>query len=295
MPDLKARYDTYVRTFNEALPAIFGVVPHDNTVMRAAWYSLSNGGKRLRAVLCMAACEMAGGTAVAALPFAAALEMVHAYSLIHDDLPCMDDDDMRRGKPACHIQFGEATALLAGDALLTKAFGTIAGADLTPSRRVTASGTLAWAAGAENGIIRGQMLDMAFENNAAVTTDQLIKMNAFKTGALIIAAVKLGFYAGDSKDNDLFQALAVFANDLGLLFQITDDILDETAVEEELGKPIGSDKVRGKTTWVSLLGLEEARSLAQGFAASAKRALAPFGGKADFFLWLADYVLNRTK
>jgi geranylgeranyl diphosphate synthase type II len=261
-----------------------------NPVMDAAWYSLSAAGKRLRAVLCLEWCKLLGGAYENALPFAAAIEMVHAYSLIHDDLPCMDNDDLRRGKPACHKMYGEATALLAGDALLTLAFETIAAAEVSAEARVAAMRLLAEGAGGCHGMIYGQMRDMQYENRA-VTKDELARMNAAKTGELIIAACQLGCVAATG----LSESIAVaYAEPLGLLFQLTDDILDETATTETLGKPVGSDTKNSKSTWVSLLGMAGAQVCAHNLAQQAATALDCYGEEAQFLRDLALWTECRS-
>ncbi len=266
-------------------------LPTQSEVARAAQYSLCSGGKRVRAVLALAVCDLLGGDMAAAASFAAAVEMLHCYSLIHDDLPCMDNDDFRRGKPSCHKAFSEATALLAGDLLLTEAFEAIAATQTDASIRAEATRTLANAAGSR-GMIYGQELDLFYETTKA-TEVQLREIHRNKTGALINAAVQLGAVAANASD-DVRKALANYAFALGLVFQIVDDVLDETSTQEELGKPIGSDRENGKTTFVTLYGAQGAMQLAQTINDENCAALtAQFGEKANFLRVLAQELLTR--
>ncbi len=267
-------------------------LPQDAEIGQAARYSLLGGGKRVRAVLTLAACALGGAPAEQALDYACALEMLHCYSLIHDDLPCMDDDDFRRGRPSCHKQYGEATALLAADALVTAAFEVIANAALPAQSRVQAAAVLAKAGGAR-GMLYGQELDKRYETQPA-GEEQLRALHAHKTGALIVAAVELGCLAA-GVDDALRTALARYAAELGLVFQIVDDILDVTATTAELGKPAGSDASMDKTTFVTLYGLEGARALAEDHNRAALDALQGFGEEAAFLRVLADDLLQRKK
>ena len=257
----------------------------------AARYSLLSGGKRVRAMLTLAACELAGGDTSAALDYACALEMLHCYSLIHDDLPCMDNDDTRRGRPSCHKQFDEATALLAADALVTAAFEVIAAAPAGPESRVQAAAILAGGGGGR-GMLYGQELDKRFETEAA-SAEQLLELHRCKTGALILAAVRLGCAAAPDA-GDVLPALETYAREIGLVFQIVDDILDVTASSAQLGKPAGSDAANGKTTFVTLHGLEGAQAEADRHNAAALAALEPLGEKAEFLRLLA-HTLRRRK
>lgn len=255
-------------------------------------YSLLGGGKRLRGVLALAFCELCGGNAEAALPFACALEMVHAYSLIHDDLPCMDNDTLRRGKPTCHIRYGEAVALLAGDALLTKAFETICTAQkLSADCRSRAVLALATAAGSR-GMIGGQVIDIENEGSA-IPAPLLDTLHSLKTGALIRAATSLGCIAA-SADSTLAGAADRFAAILGLVFQIVDDILDVTSSTEELGKSIGSDVENGKTTYVTLHGIDKSKKIVLSLVPQAKAELANFNSDSIFLCDLMDKMAVRT-
>lgn len=255
-------------------------------------YSLLSGGKRLRPALSIAVCRMCGGDINAVLPFACAVEMVHTYSLIHDDLPCMDDDDLRRGRPTNHKVYGEATAVLAGDALLTAAFETIAehGTSVSADRALAASACLGRAAGAR-GMAGGQVLDMAGEGHA-LSLSEVEELQKLKTGALISAAAEIGcIVAGGSEEQ--CAAVRRYAQNLGLAFQIQDDILDVTGDEATLGKPIGSDAKSEKTTFVTLKGIDACRELVQEKTNHAKSALSENFRDADYLCVLADYLVGR--
>ncbi len=266
-----------------------------DTVSDAMKYSLSIGGKRIRPILVLEFCRVCGGNVYDAIPFAVALEMVHTYSLIHDDLPCMDDDDMRRGMPSCHVKFGEANALLAGDALLTAAFGVIAGsriAEVRPSVAVRAIRELSRLAGV-GGMIGGQELDLKSENKA-ITIADLETIDKLKTGALIECAAALGVMS--ACDNESYmEAACTYAGNIGHAFQIVDDILDVVGDEKELGKPIRSDETSGKSTYVSLLGLEKSIEIADILTNEAIKALSVFGNEGDFLKELALSLAKRKK
>ena len=264
-------------------------------LIEAMRYSLLGGGKRIRAALCQEFCRVCGGNPDDALPFACAVEMIHAYSLIHDDLPCMDDDDMRRGKPSCHVAFPEDTALLAGDALQTYAFETALSADrekISPDNIIKAACQLARGAGC-NGMCAGQVLDLMSETRR-VTQKELAEIQKHKTGALIITASLMGCYAAGA-DGEKIEAARVYSDCIGSAFQMVDDVLDVISTEEELGKPIGSDEQNNKTTFVTLLGVEKTMELAKEMTEKAKEALAPFGANGEFLRGLADYLLYRKK
>lgn len=260
-------------------------------VVEAMKYSLVNGGKRLRPVLCLEFAKACGGDRFDALDFACAVEYIHTYSLIHDDLPCMDDDDMRRGKPSCHKQFGEATALLAGDALLTHAFQIVAGAELDDSKIALACGLLAQNAGVQ-GMVGGQVIDLKYESESP-DLRQLLSVHRLKTGALISAACLLGCIAAGADDKKIAAASA-YAYDLGVAFQIKDDILDVTGSSEELGKPVGSDEDNNKTTYVSLRGIENAQKDVEKLTSAAITRLSEFQN-TEFLEALSRYLVNRNK
>ena len=276
------RYAADKELIEKALHSLFrGREPHGD-IYDAMNYSLLAGGKRLRPVLTLECCRLCGGTDTQALSLACAVEMIHTYSLIHDDLPCMDDDDLRRGKPTNHMVYGEATAVLAGDGLLTAAFETAldAAAHLPAQRVVEAAQTLAGAAGAA-GMVGGQVLDMAGEGRA-LALDEIEELQRLKTGSLIAA--------GGSEEQRA--AVGTYAEKLGLAFQIRDDMLDVTATAEELGKPIGSDAESGKSTFVTLKGLEECGRLVEKLTGEAEAALAGFD-HPEFLLELARSLAQR--
>ncbi len=255
-------------------------------------YSTLAGGKRIRPFLTLSVAEMFGAGVKDAIYFASALEMVHTYSLIHDDLPSMDNDDLRRGKPTNHKVYGEATATLAGDALLTGAFEILCAADLPADTKIAAVRVLSEAAGAE-GMVGGQIMDLAAEETAP-SFETLVKTHSLKTGALITASVRLGLLAAGVTDEATIHALCTYARLIGLAFQIIDDLLDVIGDEAELGKPIGSDKEEGKTTFLSFLSPEEAKAYADRLTESAKAAVSSYE-KSDTLIELADYLLARKK
>ncbi len=258
------------------------------TVMR---YACEGGGKRIRPVLLLECCRLCGGDPDAAVPFAAALEYIHSYSLVHDDLPCMDNSPLRRGKPSAHAQYGETMALLAGDALLNRAFEVMLSANtVAPDRALRAAATLADNAGV-HGMIGGQVLDLDSEGKE-IDLATLKRLQEGKTAALLVAACRMGAILGGGTDAEIDRA-GEYGYYLGLAFQVVDDILDVTATAEQLGKPVGSDDVNEKNTYVSLLGLEQARALDASYTDSAKAALADFDGRNDLCL-LADALLTRT-
>jgi farnesyl diphosphate synthase len=248
------------------------------------------GGKRVRALLAYAAGELAGADpAIVDLP-AAAVELVHAYSLIHDDLPCMDDDVLRRGKPTCHVAFGEATALLAGDALQACAFEVLAGADIRHPRQ--ALSRLAQAAGSR-GMAGGQAIDLACAGQGLDVTE-LEHMHRLKTGALIRAAVCLGADCGRAMTAGENDALHRYASAIGLAFQVVDDVLDVEGTAQSLGKTAGKDAVQRKSTYVTLLGLTAARERSEALRVEARAALSGFGSGARRLAELADWIVERT-
>lgn len=264
----------------------------DSRVVEAMRYSLLGGGKRVRAALVLACASLSENNENDALLAASAIEMIHAYSLIHDDLPAMDNDDMRRGKPSCHKQYGESTALLAGDGLLTLAFNLLSRIS-EPSVSTECTATLSEAAGV-NGMIYGQELDLAAEEHE-VSEEELILIHKNKTGALIRSAVSMGAVLAKLNESER-QALLIYAENLGLVFQIIDDILDCTSTTEELGKPVGSDGANNKTTYVTLYGIEKARVLAKEYNEKAITAVTEaFGDGADFLIALAQNLLVRSK
>ena len=264
---------------------------HYDEVVRAGRYSLLSGGKRIRPIILLEFYKLCGGADDCAYNFACALEMIHTYSLIHDDLPCMDDDDMRRGKPSCHKQYGEAMALLAGDALLTEAFGAAAKTMGIPADAVIkAIGQLSLLAGI-GGMIGGQVMDI--EGTAQNDDDFLFDMYRLKTGALIRAAAVCGCILAGA-DEDKLSYAAEYGEKLGLAFQIIDDILDATGDSKLLGKPVGSDQKNNKDTIVVRLGLEHCRALADKYTDEALAALERFDGDKATLIELTNYLLSRN-
>jgi geranylgeranyl diphosphate synthase type II len=289
----QTRYETYRTAVESYLETLFAGRPDWRDLYER--YSLLAGGKRIRPVLTLEFARLAGlADWKTALPMACALELVHTYSLIHDDLPCMDDDDLRRGRPTNHKVFGEANAVLAGDGLLTAAFETMLapGQKLPPERVLEAAGILARAAGGR-GMVGGQVLDMAGEGRALGLTE-VEELQRLKTGALIRAAVEMGCaVAGGAEEQR--EALCRYADCLGLAFQIQDDILDVVGDEATLGKPIGSDVRSDKTTFVALKGLADCRILVAELTDRAVEALAPFGSEAESLRGLAQSLAGREK
>nr|WP_291317500.1 farnesyl diphosphate synthase [Desulfuromonas sp.] len=265
------------------------------TLHKAMRYSVFAGGKRVRPVLVLAACEAAGGEPQRALPAACALEMIHTYSLIHDDLPAMDDDDFRRGRPTNHKVFGEAVAVLAGDALLTEAFVLLSRPDAHGDLSAEASRRIIHIIGrcaGSLGMVGGQTVDMESEGKQ-VDLPTLEYIHTHKTGALILAAIQAGALAGGA-DEAAFGALSRYGEAAGLAFQVADDILDVVGNQEELGKDVGSDQARGKATYPALLGLAEARVRASELRDLALDALEPLGEKAEPLRRIADYIIDRS-
>ena len=254
-------------------------------------YSLLGGGKRLRPFILRSFYLASGGEGESFFNFAAALEMIHSYSLIHDDLPCMDNDDFRRGKPSCHKAFNEATALLAGDALLTKAF-EIAAKTKNISSKLVVEGVqkLAELSGAD-GMIGGQVVDLAIENGSPLV-GTVLEMYKKKTGALLVAAAKIGTILADGNEK-LRAAAEEYAINLGIAFQIQDDILDVIGDSKLLGKPVGSDDKNQKSTYISLVGLEQAKIDVIEYTQKAKSALNAFTGDISDLIELADYLIDR--
>ncbi len=287
------RYNEYLKKSEAALMAACDASFKDGSqVSEAARYSLFAGGKRVRAVLCLASCEMLVGNLDIAAQYAAAIEMVHCASLIHDDMPCIDNDDYRRGQPSCHRKYGECNAMLAGDILQIAAFETLASSEGSDKQNIEAVKTLSSAFGAR-GVFYGEELDIFYENRGA-TENELYEIHRNKTGKLINAAVQLGAIAADTFSEEK-RALENYAESIGLVFQIIDDVLNVTSTQEQLGKPIGSDAERGKTTFVTLLGVNDSMSLAQRLTDEACFALERnFGDKSQFLCELAKQLLNRN-
>lgn len=274
----------------QRLREIFAEDVHYADLQESMEYSLLAGGKRIRPVLTLETCRLCGGTPEMALSFACAVEMVHTYSLIHDDLPAMDNDELRRGRRTNHIVYGESTAILAGDALLTAAFEQLARAQLPDRRIVAAVQCLSQAAGPA-GMVGGQALDMAGEGRA-LDRDELELLQSLKTGALISAAAELGCIAAGGTPEQRGQVRA-YAQALGRAFQVRDDMLDVTSSEEELGKTIGSDRNNEKSTFVTALGLEGCAALVERLTQQGIEAIGGFESP-DFHIWLARQLSQRT-
>lgn len=269
-------------------------VKYPETIYESMRYSLMAGGKRLRPILCLATCDLMGGTEAMAMPTACALEMVHTMSLIHDDLPAMDNDDYRRGKLTNHKVFGDDVAILAGDALLTYAFEHVATQtrDVPAERILRVVAALGRAVGVE-GLVGGQVVDLASEGNADVTVETLDFIHLHKTGALLEVSVTSGAVLAGA-DDAAIATLSDYAQRIGLAFQIVDDVLDITATSEELGKSAGKDLKAQKATYPSLWGIDESRRRAQRLIDEAKAAVDRFGPGAQPLMALADYIVART-
>ena len=282
------RYDTCRAAVEEYLGGLFpGDKPYGR-LQEAMRYSLMAGGKRVRPVMALAFCDLMGGEWRRAIPFGCALELVHTYSLIHDDLPCMDDDDLRRGKPTCHKVYGEAMAVLAGDALQAEAFRLAATAPgVSDRQRAEAALVLSRAAGAD-GMVAGQTLDLL---GLGRSRGELELLHSLKTGAMIQGAAELGCVAAGA-DSRRRERAAEYARHIGLAFQVRDDILDVIADQQELGKTVGSDRRDGKTTFVDLLGLEDCEALVAQETARAKAAISDLPG-CEFLLNLAERLADR--
>ena len=261
------------------------------TLIESMRYSLLSGGKRVRAILCMKFCEATGGKLEDALDAACAIEMLHAYTLIHDDLPSMDGDDTRRGKPSNHIAYGEFTAILAGDALQATAFETLTKSDLPANAIVEMVKTLAQVAG-PHGVCAGQYLDLSGEGRQ-LTIEEIKEIYSLKTSALISAATRLGVIAGGGTPEQV-DAADEYAQAIGLAFQVRDDILDCTATTEELGKPIGSDVENEKSTFASLLGIEVSEKIVNEETKNAVNAIEGKFENVDFLAWIAAILAERT-
>lgn len=277
----------YINLINDALDSY--LPDSDDIVSRAMRYSVENGGKRVRPSLLLAFCELCSGDVRKALPLACALEMIHTYSLIHDDLPCMDDDDFRRGKPSCHIKFGYEYALLTGDALLTLAFETALKAELPPELLVKATKELAVASGWA-GMVGGQVIDLQNEGKT-VKLEDVVRMYNLKTGELIRVACVIGCIAAGALS--MVPYATVYAHNIGLSFQIVDDILDITGDSEALGKPVGSDEENEKCTYVSIVGLEESKRVVAILTQEAKSVLDKFNGDTTQLKNFADIMEKR--
>lgn len=290
LPDYLKQQQTLVETQIDRLAPPESVEP--STIHRAMRYSLMAGGKRIRPILCLEAAVAVGGAHKAVLSAACSLEFIHTYSLIHDDLPSLDNDDFRRGKPTCHKVFGEAMAILAGDSLLTLAFQVLAQLEnVAPERSVRMIAELATASGTVGGMIGGQVADIEGEGKPP-NAELLDSIHRAKTGALLRASVRLGAICAGASDARL-AALTSYGEHIGLAFQIVDDILDVEESSEALGKTAGKDATQGKITFPAVYGLERSREMAQQECIAAHDALGPFGESAQRLREIADMIVYR--
>jgi geranylgeranyl diphosphate synthase type II len=280
-----------------ALEACLPAVPEVPELLAAAmYYAVFPGGKRLRPTLVLLAAEAAGGDDSLAMPAACAVELVHCYSLAHDDLPAMDDDDLRRGRPTCHKKFGDAMAILAGDALLTLAFETLSRQDAAPELAAASCRELASAVGAR-GMVGGQVDDMAASEGGTgnrLTVEVLKSIHVRKTGALLRACLRLGGLAADASA-EAMRALDGYGQKIGLAFQITDDLLDVCGAESATGKRVGKDKGRGKLTFPGVVGVDESRRMACDLFRGACEQLGPLGSRAGRLKELAQFIVERDR
>lgn len=297
MGNFETRMKEYISLIDNELDRILPLEElAQKKIIEAMRYSLMDGGKRIRPILALEFCYALGGDIDLVLPFACSVEMIHAYSLIHDDLPCMDDDDMRRGKPSNHKVYGEALAILAGDALLTLAFEnpikSLKDKNISSDTILRAMLELSNAAG-YRGMIGGQVIDL--ENEGKNSDVSILKeMDRLKTGSLIACAAKIGCIIAE-KNNKILEAANEYASNIGLAFQIMDDILDATASEEELGKPVGSDCANVKSTYISKLGVERARMIVNDLTQKAKSSIDFIEDKKEGLIEIAEFLANRKK
>ena len=294
--DLNAYLTEKTSGINASLESILKTSGPPDRMLQAMTYSLMAGGKRIRPILCLAATEAVGGETQDVMPAACALEMVHTYSLIHDDLPAMDNDDLRRGKATCHRAFDEATAILAGDALLTLAFQILSSIKLSESLPATKwlniIQLISHAAG-YCGMIQGQMLDIASEGRQ-LTLEELETLHRLKTGALIEASLSSGAVLGSAASKEL-EMLEGYAQNIGLAFQVTDDILNIEGDPEIMGKAVGTDKASHKSTYPALLGLDESKAYAKKLIENALQSLESFDHRAEPLRAIATYIIERQK
>ena len=291
MTDIKSYVEKQAKIVSERLDVLLSEnMP--SKVLDAMKYSVSNGGKRIRPILAIEFSKVVNGNVKTALDFGCAVEMIHTYSLIHDDLPCMDNDDMRRGKPSCHKAFGEDNALLAGDALLTEAFGVLSACkDVSDKNIIRAIMFLSSFSGI-NGMVGGQVLDLQFEEQKP-TVDEILKMYSLKTCGLIKASCVLGCLTANEYSEDKIKAAIEYAENLGIAFQIQDDILDIEGDAIALGKPIGSDEKNDKSTIVKHLGLEKSKLLVKEYTSKAIKSLDTFDNDTETLKQLAYMLIDR--
>jgi len=291
MKSIESLLEDYRRDFDCYLEELMKAQQILPELKEAMSYSLLSGGKRIRPILTLLTCQLLEGDTGAARRVGAALEFIHTYSLIHDDLPAMDDDDFRRGQYSNHLVFGEGMAILAGDALLTQAFQLLVEIELPAEKRCRLINLIAESAGVQ-GMLAGQAMDLEAENKE-VDLEELQLIHRSKTGALFRAAILSGALCADCNEQE-WQALEIYADKLGLTFQIVDDLLDIIGDSSELGKEVGQDHRRGKATYPALLGLEESRRRAEKAAAQARKSLDIFADRAESLRELVDFVLERS-
>eukprot|EP00871_Galdieria_phlegrea_P003787 jgi/Galph1/4409/GphlegSOOS_G3065.1 len=288
---LQSKKDLVERNLKTSVPLVH---PNLTLIQQSMLYSLMAGGKRIRPILCLATCELFGGKEQSAIPTAIALEMIHTMSLIHDDLPAMDNDDFRRGKPTNHKVYGEDIAILAGDALLTHAFEYIASETKdVPDKVILRLIGLVAASVGYCGIVGGQVLDIQSEGKDDIGLEDLIWIHKHKTGALLKCCVVTGALIGGAREEDLLR-LGEYAEKIGLAFQVADDVLDVTSSFEKLGKSIGKDEKSNKMTFPRLLGVEESKKYAKRLVQDAKLCLEPYEEKAFYLKALADFIISRS-
>lgn len=296
MNDFEQYLKEFSLRFNNKLDTLFHFpCGSEQQVSRAMYYSLMNGGKRLRPFLVYQTANLFSVSEDISFYVAASLEMLHTYSLIHDDLPAMDNDDFRRGKPTCHKQFDEATAILAGDGLLTYAFEILAQApNISNDIKIRLCALLGERAGAFSGMIAGQMLDLQTDKSPQLSSAEIIKhIEEMKTGCLIGYAAQAGAILGNASEKE-YKAITSYARKIGIAFQISDDILDVIGDTSLMGKTLGKDKIQGKLTFVSLYGLDQAQTIAKGLIKEAKESISIFGSKAERLNQLADFIICRN-
>jgi len=296
--DLSSYLFSKQKQINRTIDTLISQTSNSSVVVSAMRHSLMAEGKRIRPVLCIAACQAVGGRTEDALMAACALEMIHTYSLIHDDLPAMDNDDLRRGKPTCHIAFDEATAILTGDALLTLAFEILSSNEIN---HININNACKWLrviniiakASGYKGMIEGQIKDIAAEGSR-IGLEDLEKIHALKTGALIEASISAGAILGNGSIDQIRQ-LGIYAKNIGLAFQVIDDILNVEGDPAVMGKDVGTDQVREKSTYPSILGIEESKVFSKNLVNNALQALDYFDNKSDPLRAIAHYIIDRKK
>ena len=291
MTDIKSYVNEQTKSISSKLETVLSE-NMSSVVLDAMKYCVSNGGKRIRPVLAVEFAKLCDGDIDTAINFGCAVEMIHTYSLIHDDLPCMDNDDMRRGKPSCHIAFGEDNALLAGDALLTEAFCLLASSKNISEKNIVKAVSFLSSYAGINGMIGGQVLDLQFENTKP-TIEEILEMYSLKTCGLLKAACVLGCLSSDNYDESKINAAIDYAENLGIAFQIQDDILDIEGDAASLGKPVGSDEKNDKSTAVKYFGLEKSKELVKEYTENAVSSLNAFTNDTDTLKQIAYMLVDR--